>query len=122
MKWMKKRAESLLKSPEELKKVLTNGLQKAYARRSAIAKIFEDFLLLIRFVFAYVRGEYKASSKKVVIWSVVAILYFISPLDMIPDLLPGGLIDDVVLLTYVISRMRSDLDKFSEWEKKKKTI
>ncbi|MCO5143042.1 MAG: hypothetical protein M9962_08135 [Oligoflexia bacterium] len=70
---MRKRADALLKSPEELKKVLTNGIQKAYARRSAIAKIFEDFLLLIRLVYAYIKGEYRKPSKKVILWSIVAI-------------------------------------------------
>jgi uncharacterized membrane protein YkvA (DUF1232 family) len=27
-----------------------------------------------------------------------ALLYFLNPLDLIPDLLPGGLVDDVALL------------------------
>jgi uncharacterized membrane protein YkvA (DUF1232 family) len=113
-------ANHLLRHPEELLPLLGKGLKKAYAKRTALYAIFEDFLLLFRLVKAWVMGEYKDVPRKTIFWSVIAILYFISPLDAFPDLFPGGYIDDIAFITFVLGRIRGDLDSFTSWEKKKK--
>ena len=65
-------------------------------------------------------GEYKEAPKKTILWAVLAILYFLSPLDAFPDLFPGGYIDDIALISFVLGRIKPDLDSFSAWEKKRK--
>ena len=41
------------------------------------------------------------------------------PIDLIPDFLPGGLIDDALVLGLVFRQVNSDLDKYKEWIKNK---
>lgn len=113
------RAEHLLKHPEELLRILGDAMKKAYAKRSVLIHIFEDFLLLFRFVKAWITGEYREVPKKSVFWAVLAILYFLSPLDLIPDLFPGGYLDDIAVISYILKKIRVDLDLFTAWEKKK---
>lgn len=46
-----------------------------------------------------------------------AILYFLNPFDIVPDALPFiGYIDDVTILGWVISSLRSDIEDFRRWE------
>jgi uncharacterized membrane protein YkvA (DUF1232 family) len=45
----------------------------------------------------------------------VGLLYLVSPIDLIPDFLPGGYIDDAMVLAIVIKQVSSDLDKYKEW-------
>jgi uncharacterized membrane protein YkvA (DUF1232 family) len=116
-----KKADYLLRHPEELLAMLGQGLKKAYAKRTALFSVFEDFLLLFRLVKAWVMGEYRDAPRKAIFWSVIAILYFISPLDMFPDIFPGGYLDDIAFITFVLGRIRGDLDQFTVWEKKKKS-
>lgn len=116
-----KKADHLLRHPEELLALLGQGIKKAYSKRTALYAVFEDFLLLFRLVKAWIMGEYKDVPRKTIFWSVIAILYFISPLDMFPDLFPGGYIDDIAFITFVLGRIRGDLDLFTAWEKKKKS-
>jgi uncharacterized membrane protein YkvA (DUF1232 family) len=115
-----RKAEHLLLHPEELMGLLSKGLKKAYDKRFALIHIFEDFLVLFRLVKAFVLGEYKDTPRSVILWAIFAILYFISPLDAIPDLLPGGYIDDIAFISFIVNRIRGDLEKFQSWEKKKK--
>ncbi len=115
-----KRAEHLLRHPEELLALLGDALRKAYAKRGALVKVFEDFLLLFRLVKAWVLGEYREIPRQVILWAVLAILYFLSPLDAIPDLLPGGLFDDVMVISFILKRIKTDLDRFSDWENGRK--
>jgi uncharacterized membrane protein YkvA (DUF1232 family) len=116
-----RRAQHLIRNPEELLSTLTQALGKAYAKRSILYKIFEDFLLLFRLVRAWVLGDYKEVPRKTIFWAVIAILYFLSPLDFIPDLFPGGYIDDITVISFVLKKIKDDLEKFSGWEKEKKS-
>ena len=50
---------------------------------------------------------------------VAAIIYFVSPVDAIPDVLPVGLLDDAVVIAFVIGVVKEELDDFMEWEKKR---
>lgn len=61
-------------------------------------------------------------NKKVLV--LAALGYFISPLDLIPDFVPGGLIDDGAILMYALSNVSSSIDdevmaqakaKLSDW-------
>lgn len=111
------RAKHLLQHPDELLAILGDAMRKAYSKRSVLVHIFEDFLLLFRFVKAWVVGDYRQVPKKSVFWALLAILYFLSPLDLIPDILPGGYIDDIFVISYVLKKIRVDLDQFRLWEK-----
>lgn len=112
------KARDLLGHPEKLLDLLKQGLNKAYAKRSSLVHVFEEFLVLFRMVKAWVTGSYRETPRKVIFWAVVAILYFISPLDAFPDIFPGGYLDDIAFITFVVNRIRSDLEKFQAWEKK----
>lgn len=115
-----RRARRLIKNPEELLKIVAQGLAKAYSKRTVLVKIFEDFLQLFRLVKAWVLGEYKEVPRATILWAVLAILYFLSPIDAILDIFPGGYIDDIAMISFVLGRIKPDLDKFAVWERKKK--
>jgi uncharacterized membrane protein YkvA (DUF1232 family) len=114
-----RRAEHLLRHPEELLRTLGEALRKAYAKRSVLVHIFEEFLLLFRFVKAWVVGDYKDTDRGTILWAILAILYFLSPLDLLPDIFPGGYIDDIYVISFILRRIQVDLDKFRAWEKSK---
>lgn len=116
------KAEKLLRQPEELFHMLQNALKKAYQKRTFLLQVWEDFLSLFRLVKAWVTGEYKAAPKKVILWAVVAILYFLSPVDIIPDIFPGGYLDDIYVIQLIIRRFQTDIKKFKEWELVQKEV
>ncbi len=48
---------------------------------------------------------------------IAAVLYFMNPLDLIPDAIIGlGFTDDFAVLTGVYKLIGSELEKFSAWE------
>jgi uncharacterized membrane protein YkvA (DUF1232 family) len=73
--------------------------------------------LLVRMVRAYAKGEYRAISSKTLIRLVGVLVYFVSPLDFLPDFLPVlGLTDDIALILWLMSSIGDDIQKFSQWE------
>ena len=88
---------------------------------SALVK--DKFFTLGRLLRAYAQGEYREIPWKSLLLIVAAILYFINPIDVIPDLMPlVGLTDDFAVLFMVYKSIGSDIDKFFLWEKSKTTI
>jgi len=50
---------------------------------------------------------------------VAALLYFIAPLDALPDFLFGwGLLDDAAVISYVSNQLRKELEAFKQWRDK----
>jgi len=46
-----------------------------------------------------------------------AVLYFVMPVDLIPDLLgPIGLMDDAAIIATVVGSVRDELKRFRTWE------
>jgi len=82
------------------------------------APVKEKFFALGRLLQAYATGRYRQIPWKTMVLVVAALIYFINPLDFIPDLLPlTGLTDDFAVLVYVYQSLGSEMDKFLTWEK-----
>jgi uncharacterized membrane protein YkvA (DUF1232 family) len=86
--------------------------------RLATAK--DKFVVLGRLVKAYAKGSYRDIPWKNVLMIVAAILYFVTPFDLIPDFIPiTGLTDDFGILLWVYNAANAEIDKFLTWEKSK---
>ncbi|MGA0559064.1 YkvA family protein [Larkinella sp. VNQ87] len=74
--------------------------------------------IVVRMVRAYAKGEYRAISGKTLLRMVAVLVYFVSPLDFIPDVLPVlGMADDIALILWLVSSISEDIDRFREWER-----
>lgn len=79
--------------------------------------------LLTRLLKAYASGEYRAVPWNTLVRMIAVLIYFVSPIDFIPDLLPiVGLTDDIALLMWLFGAVKGDLDKFEQWESQKGVI
>ena len=66
-------------------------------------------------------GNYKKIPFRMVASIAGAMLYLISPLDVVPDWVPfGGLLDDALVLAAIFALSRSDLDAYTIWAGRQK--
>jgi uncharacterized membrane protein YkvA (DUF1232 family) len=81
------------------------------------ASFMENLGTLRRMVRAYKQGDYREVPWRSVTMVIAALLYFVSPLDFIPDILPIlGLTDDIALIIWVSNSIKSDIENFRKWE------
>lgn len=79
-------------------------------------RIRDDLSTLVQLVRAYASGAYRDVPRSSLLLIAAGVLYFVSPLDLIPDLLVGvGFLDDVTVLTYVIRVVRGEIDRFRRY-------
>ena len=83
---------------------------------AAVAK--EKFFVLGRLIKAYATGQYREVPWKTILLIVAAVVYFINPLDLVPDLIPlTGLTDDFAVLLWVYNSVSNEVEKFLIWER-----
>ena len=80
---------------------------------TTIQRIREDLTTLVELLKAYATGEYRDVPRKSLLLVAAGILYFVTPIDVIPDFLLGiGYLDDLTVLTYVIGVVRDEIERF----------
>jgi uncharacterized membrane protein YkvA (DUF1232 family) len=112
------RAEKYRENPGGLLEIVSDASQKAGGNMpQSFVEIRDSVLALFRLVAAFARGEYTEIPWKSIALVVGTLIYFLSPIDLIPDFLPFiGLADDVTLLAWTIKQLKTDIDHFRQWE------
>ena len=123
----KKQAEEQLKkgaknvTEDDLKKVLDrrDEIEEKFKSNGPLGRFVTDLKLLFSIIQDYIKGEYRT----VPFWSIAAIvaalLYVLSPIDLIPDFIPVvGYLDDALVVAACLAMVEQDLHTYKEWKTK----
>ena len=81
------------------------------------SKIVEFLSLIMRMISSYIKGVYTETPWQTILMFVAGLIYFITPIDAIPDFIPvAGLIDDATVLVWLGKSFRDDVSRFKKWE------
>ena len=84
----------------------------------SVSSAKEKLSIFSRIASAYASGKYRDISWKSILIVLAAIIYFLNPIDLIPDFIPVlGLTDDFSVLLWVYSTIGGEIDKFLAWER-----
>ena len=114
-------AESYVNDPNRLLTLLLGAREKInHIPRGPFAETWPYLMAMIRLIRAYHHREYRDISSPNLLVVVAAMIYFVSPLDVIPDSVPIlGHIDDAFVVRLALESVRADLDTFMAWETSK---
>ena len=111
-------AESYVRDSKRLRKLVADAVGKInIIPRGPFTDTWPYLMSMIRMIREYDRGEYRDISSPKLLIIVAAIIYFVSPFDVIPDWIPVlGHIDDAFVVGLALKSVRGDLDTFMAWE------
>jgi len=117
------RARQLLRDPEKLKNLLSEAAKKMQMLRGnspAALELKSKVGAVQRMLQAYIRGEYRRIPWKSLLLLVSGIIYFVMPLDFVPDFIPlTGFLDDLSILLWIFHTIKTDIEEFEAWESAK---
>lgn len=111
-------AKELLKDQDKMEQFLAR-LERKMDLVPIVGGLLSSIPALISLVRAYIRREYTAIPLGSMIAVVGTLLYFLSPIDLIPDAIPGvGYVDDAAVVVGAIRLMRDDINEYKAWREK----
>ena len=129
-KWARTRAASIAKSPEKLHELIRRAQAKAdeHAKNddsgssgerkqhsSPLRDVFDYLMDMLALLIATAQGKFRPRPDHLIL-IIAAVLYWIVPIDLIPDFIPGlGYIDDAAVIVWVIRSCKTEIDRFRDW-------
>lgn len=111
-----RRADRIAQDPERALTLLDTARKKAERSRDSIKKVWNYVGALIRMLRAHFNRTYRELPWRSAVVGLAAVVYFVAPLDLIPDFLLGGFVDDAAVIMFVVRQIQKDLDAFLAWE------
>lgn len=99
---------------EKLSKLVYKKIESSVQQYADIA---ERLRVILRMVNEWRNKVYTDIAASSIFISIAILLYFLNPIDLLPDFIPliGGL-DDVLLLGFLIKIIDKEIEKFVTWE------
>ena len=111
-----KKAKSILQDPEKMES-LARTINKKLANIPVVGEYFADIPILCMMAMDYVKGSYREVPFASMVGIVVALVYFMTPVDLIPDAIPGlGRLDDAAVLLFAVKAAHNDIADYRAWK------
>lgn len=112
----RKKAEKLISEPGKVEKLL-----KRMGRKLETMPVLSGVLEYLPKMYYMLRSWFTKEYTAVPVGTIVAILgaltYFLSPVDLVPDFLPGiGYLDDAAVIAVCLKLVKGDIDRYMEWK------
>ncbi|GAA3984141.1 DUF1232 domain-containing protein [Pedobacter ginsengiterrae] len=111
------KASVILKDKAKAGDTIKEALGKAVTNKSDLEGVWAKMLLLFAVAKDYVNGDYTEIPKRSIVAILGGLIYFLSPIDVVPDFVPVlGFIDDVFILNLVYKQVIKDLERYKIWK------
>ena len=109
-------AESYVGHEEKLCCLLEKAARKSEKCYEFLLAPWESLQIFLRLLRAHLAGKFHSPPDSILM-IIAAVIYFVSPFDLIPDSIPVlGLIDDAAVITFVAKANLTLISNFRTWE------
>ena len=108
-------AEEMLQDKGKLDRFLEN-LEDKLKTIPGIGNKLSEVATLASMVKDFASGDYPDIPAGTAVAALASLIYVVSPIDIIPDAIPGlGIIDDAAVIAVCTKLIESDLEDYKEW-------
>lgn len=92
-------------------------LQNINFEDSKITRMAVSLRVMARMIKAFANGKYRDLPWKSLLSLVGGLVYFLMPIDLIPDFIPfTGFLDDFTVIMLISGAFKQDIEEFLLWE------
>ena len=102
---------------EDAEKVMENmGKIEQIMQNKTLRKFLDDVKLYFQMLGDVFTGKYKKVPTGTVAAIVGTLLYVLSPVDLLPDFLPGGFVDDAGIIGLCLIFTKYDVEQYKKFK------
>ncbi len=114
------KADALLRDDAKMEPFLEK-LEKKLKWIPFVRQEFKMVPILISMVRSYWKKDYTRVPRRTMLAIVSALIYFLSPIDVIPDWIPVlGQVDDALVVATCWKLVNKDVEDYRQWQKERK--
>jgi uncharacterized membrane protein YkvA (DUF1232 family) len=114
-----KQVEALARQEEKARELLDNVGKKInqVGQNEYVQRLIEPISVFIRMIKAHFNGSHKLSVSTLGL-IILGLVYFVSPIDIIPDFLGFfGFADDFSVILAIYAKVKEEVGDFLDWER-----
>jgi uncharacterized membrane protein YkvA (DUF1232 family) len=114
-----KQVEVLARQEEKVRELLGNVGKKInqVGQNKYVQRLIEPISVFIRMIKAHFNGSHKLSVSTLGL-IILGLVYFVSPIDIIPDFLGFfGFADDFSVILAIYAKVKEEVGDFLDWER-----
>jgi len=113
-------AGSYIKDPQKSSYMLAAVKDYAKTKKHLIQHFKDDLQTLICLLRDWSKGKYTDVPAHTILLVVAALLYFLSPLDTIPDFFGAiGFTDDAAVVLFMLNAIKNEISHYKDWRSEK---
>ena len=117
-----KKAEDILKDTNKTEKLLQR-LENKLKLIPVAGNTLSMIPTMISLVRSYIKKEYTDIPIGTIVAVISALIYWLSPVDAIPDVIPGlGYVDDAAVIAACLKLVKSDINEYEKWRKENNLV
>ena len=106
-------ATQCITNPQRMRELVKSVSQ--YTNRRGMKKLRHNVTSLWQYLTDVVTGQYTHYNKRALLLAVAGLIYLITPLDYLPDILICGLIDDLAVVLYIVNSIKNELTFYNQY-------
>lgn len=115
-------AEEMLADKDKLERFIQR-LEKKLKSVPVVGDKLADIAIMVSLVKSYIKKEYTDIPIGSIIAILSALIYFVSPIDIVPDSIPIlGYIDDAAVIAVCWKFVESDIEEYNKWREENNKI
>lgn len=115
------RAARILRSATATRWLVQAVFNRSDRLKERLGDTFSDLVLLASLLRDWVTGRYRSVPWGTLLTIAASLVYFLMPLDAIPDpIIALGLVDDVAVISRTLKLTRGDLERYQQWREEQK--
>ena len=109
-------AGSYIRDPQKRSYMLAAVKDYAKTQKHLIHHFKDDLQTLICLLRDWSKGKYTDVPSHTILLVVAALLYFLSPIDTIPDFFGAiGFTDDAAVVLFVLNAIKNEISHYRDW-------
>lgn len=118
---LKGKIEEIYKNDYKLEELLENIIKQIESNEE-LKEIIGELKLFVSMLKDHFEGRYKGLEKENIYLIIGAFIYILSPIDLLPDFLFFGYLDDILIIMYLMKKMSKEIEKYRVWKEDEDSI